>query len=202
MSFIKSLLNLFSSRNVQSQNTMHNPNHFIVDENNGTKFYMDNREYINPLKQELLDFSMKANGKITDIDTTIANCKKTPELYEKLKNYCYKTQAGIVYFEELWKPKNPNSFVVITKKRLQDLTENYDERKKYYENRQYVKTDLKKELILLISEQENILQKDVYLKFDSSLKNSISRVLSDMEKSGELERTKHGNSYQLSIKRR
>ena len=54
--------------------------------------------------------------------------------------------------------------------------------KKYYENRQYVKTDLKKELILLISEQENILQKDVYLKFDSSLKNSISRVLSDMEK--------------------
>ena len=74
--------------------------------------------------------------------------------------------------------------------------------KKYYENRQYVKTDLKKELILLISEQENILQNVIYLKFDSSLKNSISRVLSDMEKSGELERTKHGNSYQLSIKRR
>ena len=182
MSFIKSLLNLFSSRNVQSQNTMHNPNHFIVDENNGTKFYMDNREYINPLKQELLDFSMKANGKITDIDTTIANCKKTLELYEKLKNYCYKTQAGIVYFKTLQKTM---------------MNE-----KKYYENRQYVKTDLKKELILLISEQENILQKDVYLKFDSSLKNSISRVLSDMEKSGELERTKHGNSYQLSIKRR
>lgn len=214
MNFFKSLQNiLFSSKNepsnqenqnfiqcVQSQNTIHHANNFIANESIWAKFYMDNREYINPLKEELLNFSMKANGKITDIDITISDCKKTLELYEKLKDYCYRTQEGIIYFEYLWEPRNPNSHIVITKKRLQDLTENYAERKKYYERHQYAINHLRNDLITLISNHENILQKEVYTHFDVDLKDNISRMLYDMDRKGEIKRVKHGSTYQLSIK--
>lgn len=44
----------------------------------------------------------------------------------------------------MWEPQNPHSHIETAKKRLQDLTENYDERKKYYEKRQYVKKQFKK----------------------------------------------------------
>ena len=120
---------------------------------------------------------MKANETITDIDTTISDCKETIKLFNDLKDYCYKTQEGIIYFEYMWEPQNPHSHIETAKKRLQDLTENYDERKKYYEKRQYVKNNLKNDVITLISNNENILQKELYTHFDVDLKRQYSTII-------------------------
>ena len=146
MTFIKSILSFFTKGNEQpqNQNTIYYDNKSTSDKSNWSKFYIDNLEYINPLKEKLLYFSMKANETITDIDTTISDCKETIKLFNDLKDYCYKTQEGIIYFEYMWEPQNPHSHIETAKKRLQDLTENYDERKKYYEKRQYVKKQFKK----------------------------------------------------------
>ncbi len=202
MTFIKSILSFFTKGNEQpqNQNTIYYDNKSTSDTSNWSKFYIDNLEYINPLKEKLLYFSMKANETITDIDTTISDCKETIKLFNDLKDYCYKTQEGIIYFEYMWEPRNPHSHIETAKKRLQDLTENYDERKKYYEKRQYVKNNLKNDVITLISNNENILQKDVYTHFDVDLKDSIARLLNNMDRKGEIKRVKHGSTYQLSIK--
>lgn len=191
-----------SIQNIQDQNIIRSPNNSIIDVSPHIKFYVDNSKYINPLKQKIIDFSMKANGKIVDIDTTISDCKKTLELLDELKKYCYKTQDGIAYFEDFcgYNYTEHLSFIQITEKRLQDLTENYDERKRYYQRRQYAMNHLKTDLITLISNQENILQKDVYSHFDADLKDNVARMLYDMDKKGEIKRVKHGSTYQLSIK--
>lgn len=202
MTFIKSILSFFTKGNEQpqNQNTIYYDNKSTSDTSNWSKFYIDNLEYINPLKEKLLYFSMKANETITDIDTTISDCKETIKLFNDLKDYCYKTQEGIIYFEYMWEPRNPHSHIETAKKRLQDLTENYAERKKYYEKRQYVKNNLKNDLITLISNNENILQKELYTHFDVDLKDSIARLLNNMDRKGEIKRVKHGSTYQLSIK--
>ncbi len=202
MTFIKSILSFFTKGNEQpqNQNTIYYDNKSTSDTSNWSKFYIDNLEYINPLKEKLLYFSMKANETITDIDTTISDCKETIKLFNDLKDYCYKTQEGIIYFEYMWEPRNPHSHIETAKKRLQDLTENYDERKRYYERRQYAMKHLKNDLITLISNNENILQKDVYSHFDVDLKDSIARLLNNMDRKGEIKRVKHGSTYQLSIK--
>ena len=202
MTFIKSILSFFTKGNEQpqNQNTIYYDNKSTSDTSNWSKFYIDNLEYINPLKEKLLYFSMKANETITDIDTTISDCKETIKLFNDLKDYCYKTQEGIIYFEYMWEPRNPHSHIETAKKRLQDLTENYDERKRYYERRQYAMKHLKNDLITLISNNENILQKDVYSHFDADLKDSIARLLNNMDRKGEIKRVKHGSTYQLSIK--
>jgi len=202
LTFIKSILSFFTKGNEQpqNQNTIYYDNKSTSDTSNWSKFYIDNLEYINPLKEKLLYFSMKANETITDIDTTISDCKETIKLFNDLKDYCYKTQEGIIYFEYMWEPRNPHSHIETAKKRLQDLTENYDERKKYYEKRQYVKNNLKNDVITLISNNENILQKELYTHFDVDLKDSIARLLNNMDRKGEIKRVKHGSTYQLSIK--
>jgi len=202
LTFIKSILSFFTKGNEQpqNQNTIYYDNKSTSDTSNWSKFYIDNLEYINPLKEKLLYFSMKANETITDIDTTISDCKETIKLFNDLKDYCYKTQEGIIYFEYMWEPRNPHSHIETAKKRLQDLTENYDERKRYYERRQYAMKHLKNDLITLISNNENILQKDVYSHFDVDLKDSIARLLNNMDRKGEIKRVKHGSTYQLSIK--
>lgn len=202
MTFIKSILSFFTKGNEQpqNQNTIYYDNKSTSDTSNWSKFYIDNLEYINPLKEKLLYFSMKANETITDIDTTISDCKETIKLFNDLKDYCYKTQEGIIYFEYMWEPRNPHSHIETAKKRLQDLTENYDERKRYYERRQYAMKHLKNDLITLISNHENILQKDIYSHFDADLKDNVARMLYDMDKKGEIKRVKHGSTYQLSIK--
>ncbi len=202
MTFIKSILSFFTKGNEQpqNQNTIYYDNKSTSDTSNWSKFYIDNLEYINPLKEKLLYFSMKANETITDIDTTISDCKETIKLFNDLKDYCYKTQEGIIYFEYMWEPRNPHSHIETAKKRLQDLTENYAERKRYYERRQYAMKHLKNDVITLISNDENILQKDIYSHFDVDLKDSIARLLNNMDRKGEIKRVKHGSTYQLSIK--
>ncbi len=182
---------------VEENNVIYHTNKHTTTENAWVNFYMDNLEYINPLKEKLLYFSMKANGKITDIDTTIFDCKETIKLFNILKEYCYKTPEGIAYFKYLWEPQNSYSHIETTKKRLQDLTQNYDKRKKYYE---YIRKHLKNDLIAFLSEHENILQKNVYSYFDADFKDNIALLLYNMDKSGEITRIKHGNTYQLSLK--
>ncbi|MCI9354088.1 MAG: hypothetical protein HFE58_04685 [Firmicutes bacterium] len=169
------------------------------------KFFQEKFDYLRQQEHNLIDLNQKANETITDIDVTISDCKKAIKTFYDLKNECYQTKEGMLYFKDMWEhchnSQNPCfCFIEKTEKRLQDLTENYAERKKYYEKRQYVKNNLKNDVITLISNNENILQKDVYSHFDADLKDSIARLLNNMDRKGEIKRVKHGSTYQLSIK--
>ncbi len=168
-------------------------------------FFSKNYEYLRQQGSKIVDLSIKANSTITDIDVTISDCKKAIKTFYDLKNECYQTKEGMLYFKDMWEhchnSQNPCfCFIEKTEKRLQDLTENYAERKRYYERRQYAMKHLKNDVITLISNNENILQKDVYSHFDVDLKDSIARLLNNMDRKGEIKRVKHGSTYQLSIK--
>lgn len=175
------------------------------EERLSAKFLWDNQEYLHEKQGKMIDLNKKANETITDVDVTISYCKKAIKAFYDLKNECYQTKGGMIYFQDIWEhchnSQNPCfCFIEKTEKRLQDLTENYAERKKYYERRQYAMKHLKNDLITLISNHENILQKDIYSHFDADLKDNVARMLYDMDKKGEIKRVKHGSTYQLSIK--
>lgn len=223
MSFIKSILSFFTKNNEQpqeninplntsnvnnlekGQTTTHKPIVYSTyeEETPFRPFIWDNREYLHEKQGKMIDLNKKANETITDIDETISYCKKAIQAFYELKKECYKTESGMIYFQNIWENRNNiyyPCFIEKTEKRLQDLTENYAERKKYYEKRQYVKNNLKNDLITLISNNENILQKELYTHFDVDLKDSIARLLNNMDRKGEIKRVKHGSTYQLSIK--
>ena len=223
MSFIKSIVSFFTKNNEQPQENINPLN--ISNVNNLEKgqtttrkptfhstyeeetpyrpFLWDNREYLHEKEGKMIDLNKKANATITNIDETIFYCKKAIQAFYELKKECYQTESGMIYFQNIWENRNNvyyPCFIEKTEKRLQDLTENYAERKKYYERHQYAINHLRNDLITLISNHENILQKEVYTHFDVDLKDNISRMLYDMDRKGEIKRVKHGSTYQLSIK--
>lgn len=167
-----------------------------------SRFLWDNREYLHEKQEKMIDLNKKANATITDIDETIFYCKKAIEAFYDLKKECYQTKGGMIYFQDIWENRNNvyyPCFIEKTELRLKDLTENYDERKKYYKKRQYLERYLREDLLQFITNHQNILQKDVYSHFDADLKDNIARMLYDMAKKGEIRRVKQGNTYQLTI---
>lgn len=192
---------------IEAERTSPNPKYHrtLEEQKLSSQFSLKNFDCLREKEHKMLDFNIKARDTITDIDETISNCQKAIKAFYDLKKFCYKTDGGVIYFQNMWEychnSQNPCfCFIEETEKRLQDLTENYDERKRYYQRRQYAINHLKTDLITLISNQENILQKDVYSHFDADLKDNVSRMLYDMDKKGEIKRVKHGSTYQLSIK--
>ncbi len=192
---------------IEQEKTSPNPKYHRTYEEKQlrSQFSEENFDYLRKKTNEITDLSIKANETITDIDTTISDCNKAIKVFYDLKNFCYQTEGGKIYFQNMWEychnSQNPCfCFIEKTEKRLQDLTENYAERKKYYEKMQYVKHHLKNDLIAFLSEHENILQKNVYSYFDADFKDNIALLLYNMDKSGEITRIKHRNTYQLSLK--
>lgn len=194
------------SQRLEEIKTSPNPKWHRTDEEKKLKhkFSLKNYDYLQEKEHEITNFIQQARKPITDVDTTIADCQKAIQFFYVLKDFCYQTKGGELYFQDMWEhchnSQNPDfSFIEKVELRLKDLTENYDERKKHYKKHQYIERYLKEDLLQFITNHQNILQKDVYSHFDKSLKDNISKMLYDMDKAGEIKRVKQGSTYQLSI---
>lgn len=128
--------------------------------------------------------------------------KKSPrELYAALKSFVLFLEDAEKLcvskgecFEFWWyETIASKEYIAQRKKELQELTDNLNERQAIYEALKNI--DVK--IITLLKENDGILQSDFIKLFDEPFQGAVRNTLYRMSKSGELERTKQGNSYLL-----
>lgn len=151
----------------------------------------------------------KSNFKIyeiNDIDLRIKQYEKTIKLLNDFKNYCLsKGKGGQKYFEDMWEhchnSKNPNfKFIDKLYSELNDLKNNkefYIKQSREHEEINAFKKTVDNELINLISQNQGILQKDIYKYFEPHFKDSIQSSLYFMAKNKKITREKFKNTYKL-----
>ncbi|HHY74085.1 MAG TPA: hypothetical protein GX497_12865 [Bacillus bacterium] len=171
---------------------------------------------IGTLEANVYHESNKVFG-IWTIDDRIEQCKKAIAAYEKLQKFCLsKGKGGQIHFEDMWEhchnSNNPNfRYIEQVEEELDYLTNNYHEateklqiEKLKYEKKERIKIFKKtadKVLIDLITENNGILQKDLYKQFDNEYKTTINSTLKKLHESGIIIRVKEGNTYKLLLNR-
>lgn len=114
-------------------------------------------------------------------------CKSKGECFSKWFNDCVADQDYI----DKYKRK-----MFYIENNIDKLTEEYN-KKKYIEK--HILPHLKDDLLNIIIENPDILQKDIYKMFEPDFKEYISQELYRMEKDFYIIREKCGNTYKLNI---
>lgn len=132
-----------------------------------------------------------------NLDERIIKVRKVISHYEHFKDFCYsKGTGGIMYFDDMWEhchnSKNPDfSYIDQFKELLEKWIERRDERDEM--------ASIRKELLSIVKEKPGILQKDLYIHFNTDYKVAIRGEMMELEKDGILRRVRHGNTYELYL---
>ena len=159
-------------------------------------FYLRNADIIKPLENKIhLPYDSSAS-----VESQIATCKNALSAFDELQQYCYKSNEGIAYFQNMWEhchnSQNADfSFRVKIEEKLDYLLKNKDDLR-YRENKL---PSLRNELIEYISSHTDVIQKNIYSNFNPILKNDIQHELYLMDKEHIIQRTKYKNSYILKL---
>ncbi|MFG6326838.1 MAG: hypothetical protein K1W00_08330, partial [Lachnospiraceae bacterium] len=62
----------------------------------------------------------------------------------------------------------------------------------------YEETKLEEKLIKIKEQYQNILQKDIYDKFDNDMKEFVSNKIYELDKKGKIKRQKNGRTYSIT----
>ncbi len=121
------------------------------------------------------------------INKTVAECKAKGECYE-------------FYFQNY---TLANGLQERFEKELEEIKANYDKLAADYNLKANFEKDvlptLKKELLQIIKDNPDIMQKDLYKRFQKEAKPYISDILYHLDKDRIIAREKSGNSYKLRI---
>lgn len=136
------------------------------------------------------------------IDMQLDNLKKLVAFFDDYKAYCSSQNDNryIKHFNKQYEHCHNSrtkdfSLVDSYKDRLQEILDNYDNIKKHQELQKTIETDL----LYFLKENNNILQKDIYKSFDTTLKSDIQSLLYYWHKEGKISREKQGNTYIITI---
>ena len=152
---------------------------------------------------------------IGNIDDKITQCRLAINVFEKAKNFCYnKGKGGTIYFQDMWEhlhnSKNPDfSYIESIEEELDFMINNYQEASEKIakdaanrEKRERINSFKKSsnELLLkFISENDGVLQKDIYKEFDIEYTSAIKSTLKYLTDNGKIMREKAGSTYRLTI---
>ena len=163
------------------------------------RFEQNHSEKISDYEDKIYD----AVGKIYEvtINQQIKNCEKAINIFNRFKNYCYKTKGGKIYFQDMWEhchnSSNPDfSYIEVANKHLKNLVENKVELERKYK----IKEELPDNIYKIIQDNPGIVQKDIYDILGREYQQNISSYIYSMDKNGVIKRDKHGNSYKLYLK--
>ena len=149
-----------------------------------------------------------ANDK-TDYEKSLFYLKDALDKFEKIRIFCYsKGEGGKIYFDDMWlhchNSKNQDfSYIDKIKNEYQDLLNNRDKYTKKFKENGLIKEKsltLESEIINLIKETPDILQKDIVNKYEVYMKRTVGTYLNRLEKKGSIERVQIGNSYRINLK--
>ena len=160
------------------------------------KYYETIEREIKPLENRMVEFAVSAKNskRVEDQIISLSGAVKT---YYMLKKICsalgedYKT-----YFDKMWKP----SYVEKYEKELQYLQSNYGElvKKEALHDRESI--NLERKEYSLLKAYPGILQTEVYKHFGATVRDDIRSIIYFMEKNGQVERVKTGNTYKIFCK--
>lgn len=201
------LINAGYLNTLEYEKNSHNIKRSTYEEELSFNFFNKYSSKLNEFENKLYDSSQSISG-IYDIDIIILRLKSTISIFYEYKNFCYsKGKGGVIYFQDMWEHchnnKNPDfCYIEDFENHLNYLLNNYDsEKDRLY--KKFIRVDFKKDsqkrLLNFISQNQGILQKDLYKFFDLNFKSIIQRDLKYLENKHLIIRLKEGNSYKLFI---
>ena len=119
--------------------------------------------------------------------------------FYETKDFCFsKGQGGKIYFEDYWLhchgyQKDCFSFIEQYEEWLKDAKLNYKEKKAYYDSIRNVKYEIKK----ILSEKEEVIQKELYKQFLPLKAADIYIAINDLKEEGFLFSEKYLNTRKL-----
>ena len=175
---------------MQNNNYSSNPKFHRTpkEENMAFNFSQRYSQKISSLEHSFLESNRKAN-KLTSIEQKIEQCKLTILYYEQAKQFCYsKGKGGQLYFDDMWEhchnSSNPDfSYISSVKDHIAEL--------------EHLKNYIIPTILKTVSENEGILQKNIYQYLESESKSTVQKTIRDLESSNQLKRIKKGSSYEL-----
>lgn len=158
-------------------------------------FMLKNLQRIRPLEKKLC-----VNAEDLSVDAQIAAYKNALSAFDELKNFCYQTDGGKIYFQDMWEHCHNSkeecfSFESKLKERLEYLQNNRDDLIYVQTHKSTLRSELKEYL----SSHEGVVQKDIYKDFNPLLKSVIQHELYLMDKEGVIKRGKKGSSYLVEL---
>lgn len=182
-----------------------NPKFHRTKEEQELSFDFHRNHYAEIKKRE--DAMVNTSDETTDdvgdtVAAEIESLRKKLERFEELKKWCSQFPGGRLYFEDMWEhlhnSRNPDfSYGDQIRDELSYLESHQDELRAAHEIYKIESSDLENRLLDILRSNPGIKQTDIYKRFGKSVKSDIRDKLYFMAKSGEISRTKCGNTYTI-----
>lgn len=156
-----------------------------------SRFFSDNFHTVIEYEKRISNNSLRIKN--ATIDEQLEMARSEINAYNELKEYCYKTKGGAIYFQNMWEhchnSKNPDfDFVDEIKDNYAFLTKNYD-----------TLVNLDSIIIQTIYSNPGLLQKNIYKLINVELKYIIQCKIRELEAENKIKRTKKSGSYLLEL---
>ena len=185
----------------------------------------NNNSYINKSNNPENDFFIKYHNEISNYEGSIVNMStnifdnddysiqidklnKLISTFNNFEKFCCSKQGGASYFSSMWlhchnSQNSDFSFITRYKEKLDYLLKNKIESENKIlieKNKINFEKTAEKELLKFISNNNGILQKDIYKNYPLEYKQIIQSTLYFMAKTSKIKREKQGNTYKIYTK--
>lgn len=167
-----------------------------AEEELAVEFFKKNKVQINKYENEF--YEAIGNAYAGTNEEQIKSCIKSIEIWDKYKEWCYKTKGGTIHFQDKWEHcHNTNntcfSYIDDIREHLYNLQNGIDDSCLTYG----VSVKLAYDLEELIKKSPGILQKDIYDILCTDKKQELINYISYLEYKESILRLKNKNTYEL-----
>lgn len=166
-------------------------------------YYQTLQTEIKPLETKIVNMAVSLKGK-KSVDERIAILTSLIDTYYALGRKCKQLGADYAkHFSKNWEhchnSRNPDfNYIERFEKELAELHANYESLNAKESAYATESVNLKQRVIDVVNASPGILQKDIYKKFDPTVKADIQEILYFLDKQGIIFREKVGNSYTVT----
>lgn len=159
------------------------------------KFSLANRSKISKYEADIYNDGRPYDNTLS-IDERIEACDNSIRAFYILKDFCYQTYGGKIYFQDMWEychnSKNECfSFVDHLEKELEKLKKN--------RNSAIMYDNLENDLYETLSLSQPIAQAELLKYYPDDLKTNIRQILKEWESYDAIKRTKYKNTYIIEL---
>lgn len=187
-----------NTNHVNNSDCTYANNNFLINYNNEIRHY---EKSIVDIASSILDTD--------DYNIQVDKLNKLISTFNNFKTFCNSKDGGASYFSSMWlhchnSQNNDFSYITRYEDKLNYLLNNKIEAEEKIElekNRVNFEKNAEKELLKFLSNNNEILQKDIYKYYPKEYKQIIQSTLYFMAKNNKISREKQGNTYKIFIKK-
>lgn len=164
-----------------------------------THFHLDNHSTIEAYENQIYNDGKPFNNDLGVLDCITA-CNSSLSAYNSLKQLCYRSEGGKIYFQDRWEYcHNSKTECFAWSDSLQERLEYLNRNKSLLLDKERKLPDLSSDLLDYLKTHKDVIQKDIYADFNPLLKSAIQQQIREFEKSKIITRTKYKNSYKIEV---